>query len=452
MATVDLNQYYATGTVTSANGATGVMQTLIPLCVGTEVDDEVIDDTPNGSKTSFSGTLDNYPVGRRRLIISYTDSGDDTTYTCSDDGTGVITDDSGGYLTSGSITHSTGAWTLVFSSAPKDTTDITADYLYGAMGRDWRQLYSRNTRDDNNVQTTDNWSAGDCKEYMLHSTGTSGQEDVIIGIREWQYTSSNIYSSDLNIYSSYSTDQAWNANQAITGRTYYDDTYHCWGSTSYGTGGPPQFTYNDTTMTYYLYSNQQRIVICLDISGNDESMYIGSIRRYGSRADYPYPVIAKGNSWGRENYASTDSQQGRDFILNCYSDQYAWNLMTIRPDNSIPAQGGSGGEDTSSLIYPMMDYNHQGTRFMKESYGDERTHLEVMYVVSPPNNYVLGDFDGVLHCPSTTINAHDTIEDRNTQIRYRVFKNVNRINDYDFMCVAQENFTTTTTTTTTTAP
>lgn len=449
MATVELNQYHASGTVTSAHGATGVMQTLIPLISGTEVTaGTVIDSTPNGAKTSFSDTLPNAPVGRRRLIITYTVGGDD--YTCSDDGTGVISDDATGHLTSGTITHSTGAWTLEFSSAPDNLTDITAEYLYGDPGQDWRVLIARNTRDNNNAEISGVWTAGDCKEYILHNTGTSGQENVLVGVREFQHTGSTLYACDLNIYSSYTTDMAWNANSAITLRTAYDTTYRCWGGSSYTTFQLPKFVYNDTSMDYHLYSNQNRVIIALDVGGNDETMYLGFIRRYGSSADYPYPCLAKGNSWGVVNYSNTSSTNGREYIIKVDSAQYAWALMVILPDNSVPAQGGVAYSTDSVLTYPTLDYSKTGVWFLKETYGDERTLLQPVYLLSTSKNYVLGDYDGVLQCPSVTINPHDTIKDHATQIRYRVFKNVNRTNDYQHMAVAEDNFTTTTTTTTTT--
>lgn len=78
--------------------------------------------TGDGTATSFSGTLTNYPVVAKTVSISYTIGG--TVYTATDDGAGTIT----GTSVSGTITYSTGAWTLTFTTAPDSATDITADY------------------------------------------------------------------------------------------------------------------------------------------------------------------------------------------------------------------------------------------------------------------------------------------------------------------------------------
>lgn len=76
----------------------------------------------DGVATSFSGTLTNYPVVPKTVTISYTIGS--TVYTATDDGAGTIT----GTSVSGTITYSTGAWALTFTTAPDNGTNITADY------------------------------------------------------------------------------------------------------------------------------------------------------------------------------------------------------------------------------------------------------------------------------------------------------------------------------------
>ncbi len=76
----------------------------------------------DGSTTSFSGTLANYPVVATTVTIGYTIGG--TAYTATDDGAGNIS----GTDVSGTITYSTGAWSLTFTTAPDNATNITADY------------------------------------------------------------------------------------------------------------------------------------------------------------------------------------------------------------------------------------------------------------------------------------------------------------------------------------
>jgi len=98
--------------------------------VTTDVTDEVADDTPNDVLTSFSGTLAPHP---------YMNIEDDTSVTftatvgaapidITETGSGVLSGD-GGNIT-GTIDYETGEWTLEFTTAPDDTTDIVVDYTW----------------------------------------------------------------------------------------------------------------------------------------------------------------------------------------------------------------------------------------------------------------------------------------------------------------------------------
>ena len=116
------------------------MTALLNWVLGTEVTGESLG-TPNGVLTTFSGTLANSPVGLGRFVVTYTIGA--TVYTATDDGAGNI---AGTHITSGSITYSTGAYSLTFSTAPDNGSALTGDYIYGTAGLDWRQELNRNTR------------------------------------------------------------------------------------------------------------------------------------------------------------------------------------------------------------------------------------------------------------------------------------------------------------------
>ncbi len=83
---------------------------------------EVADSSPDGSKTSFSGTLAKPSVEPSTVIFYATVGGSQVTAT--DNGSGVL----GGVGVAGTITYSTGAWSLTYTTAPDSGTNITADY------------------------------------------------------------------------------------------------------------------------------------------------------------------------------------------------------------------------------------------------------------------------------------------------------------------------------------
>lgn len=114
---LDITATVDTAAVTILDNSNGVLY-------GSEaaVVDEVIDDTPNGVLTEFSGTLAYYPIDPGSLEITATIT---SAVTISDDGEGVLS----GTSVTGTINYTTGEWTLAWSvGAPDDETDITADY------------------------------------------------------------------------------------------------------------------------------------------------------------------------------------------------------------------------------------------------------------------------------------------------------------------------------------
>jgi len=78
--------------------------------------------TGDGTTTSFSGNLANNALHSSSLTVHYTIGG--TGYDATDDGNGNIS----GTDCTGTIDYDTGAYTLDFSTAPDNGTDITADY------------------------------------------------------------------------------------------------------------------------------------------------------------------------------------------------------------------------------------------------------------------------------------------------------------------------------------
>lgn len=109
----------------SAAASTGTFQRATPVSSAEEMDN-----SPDGAETSFSGTLANFPVEPGTLTVEATVGA--ATVEIVDDGLGGL---SGNNVT-GTITYSTGDWTLAFTVTPPDnatTIDATA-YSYHQDG------------------------------------------------------------------------------------------------------------------------------------------------------------------------------------------------------------------------------------------------------------------------------------------------------------------------------
>jgi len=418
--------YYNTGTVTAFAGASGLLQTILGQILGTEVTGENL----SGTGAAWSGTLANSPVGLGRLIINYAFSS--TNYEGVDDGSGNIT---GTNISSGSITYSTGAYSITFTGTPDATP--TADYIYGNEGQDWRQELNRNTRDNQGAGYTEVCSP--CKEVVISNTGLSGQEAVIVGIRECYYVSANFYVWDLNGYTTFNDSGEWDQNSAWHNMDAYSATYNSFTE-------HPHLPLVDDTMSYWVYSNQQRIVVVVKVSSNYEIMYLGFGRRFGNPGDYPFPLLIGGTT--TSTYLYSETSYYHLWPLGSYRQNNSLNVWIIDPGTGICAWEGSFGQNNGPIILPYDAWSNQGALAPTEN--GERLMTPVYYTpYDDTGSVVWFDLDGVYHIAGTGIQSEDHVNYAGD--RYRIFQNCHRTTYYDYCAVLEGAAVSTTTSTTTTS-
>jgi len=415
-----LEQVYATGSVPAFAGATGLLQTILPLVCGTDVAAEVIDGTPNGILLAFSGGLSNFPCGKGRLTVSYTIGGN--VYEATDNGSGVLT----GTSAAGTIVYSTGAWTMTFTSAPDNGTDLTADYLYGAPGADWQLKVQEHAHDNANAEP---WGAA-LQQCILHNTGLSGAETILIGIREWKYAAGNGYGWDLNGYTTYTPAQLWNASGAQHLLTAYSTTWNRFTN-------HPMLPLVDGTIYYWLYSNRQRIVLFVKVQSNYESMYLGFGRRFGSPAEYPAPLVVKGSSQGLVNYS--DVSAFRQFIAGNRWEAEGYSLLVLDPGEAFAVCGGTGFASGVKVEPHTIFDTAPGT--IAPTKDTSRILRTPVYLTRPSTAQCLMDLDGVNHLAGTGIQSEDTMTAGGH--RWRIFQNIHRTSAHEF-CAVEEQTTSTT--------
>lgn len=415
-----LNQAYQTGTVTAFSGASGLLTALLALIVGTEVTGEVL-----ATAANVSTTLANTPCAPGRMVVKYTISAVD--YEATDDGQGNIT---GTNITAGSITYSTGAISVTFSSAP--TGNVTGDYLYGDPGEDWREEVNRNTK-DGELPPGEPFGSN-CKEVILSNTGISGQEFVCIGIREWTYAAENAAGWNLNCYTWYNTDMDWNANKIDHGYDLYSSTWEQWYEM-------PTLPLIDDTMNYWFFSNRQRIIVVAKVASQYEQMYLGFGRRFGNPSDYPYPYMIGGATAGLQNYA-TQTATHVGIHQGVLSDDQ--NPKMVYSPGGVWWGMSQQENQTAIFIEPRYGWTDSGT-IAPTIAG--RILMYPCYVCQTFVNECYFDLDGVHSVIGTGIQAEDTI-DRGMR-RSIVFPNIWRNTYYDHCAVEYLDITTTTTTTST---
>jgi hypothetical protein len=421
-----VNAAATSGSVTDHHGASGLLETLLAFVLGTDVTGAT---TTGSGAGAYTATLTT-PVGLGRTTINYAFSS--VNYTATDDGSGTI---AGTNISSASINHSTGAFTVTFTSAPD--ANPTVDYLHGEPGQDWQLKFKRDARDGGNPSYTEPFGSL-CKECIIHNTGLSGAENVLIGFREWYYVASPAYGWDITGYLSYTADQRWQTSLEDMGTTTYDGTWEHWSDT-------PMLPLLDDTMYYWFYSNQQRICGAVKCSSKYETFYAGFGNRYGNPEDYPYPLIITASAYGNVNI-NTNIGSTHSFIL-WSDDGGVRKLRNILPDNSWSQNWGSGASGFTSWIYPYTYWTDTGT--LNETPGMKTVLLSPAIIHHLGSVATIMEFDGVYHVAGVGVQSEDIIR-ANDLKKYRVFQNVSETDYYNFMCIAEDTYTTTTTTVTST--
>ena len=226
-------------------------------------------------------------------------------------------------------------------------------------GEDWTVEVNQNSKDDGLIDAF----GATHKEVILSNTGDSGTEQIIVGMREWEYDAVSAYGLDLNVYLSVPTGvpPGWNAVGAFHGLLSYDSTYKHWDEL-------PILQMLDGTMNWWLWSDKNHIKLILDVSNNYYHMYLGNGRRLGTPAEYPYPLLCIGSHIGNVSYQAGGYgiSRPRDFSAgagtmyvvgpgnvfytkdNLYS---CWMIPSQREDSSPFTVGDTPGND--KLLLPL---------------------------------------------------------------------------------------------------
>lgn len=304
-----------------------------------------------------------------------------------------------------------------------DFTDLAITLAYwltsdpATPGLDWIVEDLSYTKNDTGLVEP---FGSDCGQMVLSNTGISGTEKIVIGVRVWKLATSAVYGWDLNCYPAWVPGQLWNGNASWHGQTTYDATYNHFSTY-------PCITLMDAAMTYWFFSNKQRIIVIVKTGSSYQCCYLGYGNRLGSPSEYPCPVMALGCSVG--NLAHSDQSATHRWFLN--PPAFFFNT---------PA-----GEARTPLWIPGASYWNFPVN-PGEIVGVGGTLLNACYAAISTLGTLL-TFDGVRHIVNPNLQAEDTFTANKKQ--WFVTQNNHRITMYDFMAIDTGIPVTTTTTTTT---
>lgn len=398
--------------------AKGFIQKLLDFVAGPSYTETI--GTGDGSDTTFSATLTNGDIAKGQCRVKFKIAG--VTYDVWDNGEGAFLH---AQITSGTINYSTKAVAFTFAAAIDNGFAVACFYVAGAAaeGRDWITHLKRNTK--TSAGSSDAFSGLELKEVVLKNSGVSYKEDIIVGIREWRYVTSNYYGLNLNVYQAWANAQEasvnWNGNNPQHGLTSYDAT-----TNNFSTH--PNVPMSDAAMTYWIFANKRRIIGVIKHSGSVYTcFYIGAGVRYSSPSKYPKPYIALGCHKGNAAFTSTASDYAFIADVPIASAGSSGNGFGLRPDGNY--------DRTDDIRFnPKSSFTNSGE--VKRTKGGDVPLFPVVAWLNSTPPYALYDLDGVFLALGNNLSAETIITSGGKD--YIVFPNIFRTTYQDYMAIPKE--------------
>lgn len=395
-----------TGTVTSFQGVLTALLAYVHSVLGIAITGESIG-TPDGTIVTFVGNLAKTEVVLNTFSFAYTIG--TVAYTGVSDATGNIT---GTSITSGTL-EVDGSYTITFTTAPDDATTLLAEYEYPT----WTVELNQNAKTNALGYTTDtSWGAG-TREVILKSLGTSGTENIFVGIREVKYPAGSLYGWNLNTYKFIPpVALGWNGNQTETGLTAYTGTQQSWYYL-------PFLNFADTTMAYWFTVTKDYMTVVVRVSSDYFTCYLGNGKRLMEPSIYPSPAIAAGTVTYNYNYQS--GYNGG--IVRPYMSSSFVSFFAI---NSYPNQEYMTGSRVK--MYPMQG---EGDNTNVGATDAGEVLLLPSFVFDDVADTVMFQLDGVYAARRDSLQSEDVITDGADT--YIVFQQGSSLANYNYLAIKQ---------------
>lgn len=315
--------------------------------------------------------------------------------------------------------------------------DLTSKFItWVTTSGGWTNEFQQNTTGSTGTDATGGWS--DTKqEVVLSNDGPSGNETILVGIREWEHDSNSAWGWDLNAYLSVPT---LHFGENLGGRSWtsYNSSYNRWSNL-------PQLQLSNGTMNYWFYANDLRIIVVVRTSSIYHSCHIGFGVRLSTAAEYPFPYYIAGSYYGNAAYTTggygpvrasrTANGVYNNFFIcepdNSFTRSYTTNTGYTLPNPGImPMQGeyNYNSSHTSAYIwadsaYRRIDNTAAGNKILIPNY--------VMH-----NGRTLMELSELYAFPYVSLSSEDTYTDQDSDT-YRIFQQGSSVSHYAFMAVKE---------------
>ncbi|WVX90460.1 structural protein [Vibrio phage VpP2 MP] len=250
--------------------------------------------------------------------------------------------------------------------------------------------------------TANGWTAqkneesGGERELVLKSTGTGGNDSIVLAFRTNTLQASDTYNIRCRVSAAYVT----SAFDNITGASP-ESVMYAW----------------NADMEYYFIVSKERILILFTVSGVSQYYYGGNLQVYTSRGHWVSPLCCFGV--GTSNTARW-SEQGNDFS--------GWQY--IRGSNPNHLLDDTGVWTKPDYLFPNMDTALTGNM---RAYDNGDIPLLPMFVRTAARG-IVGELHGAFGCGGFGV-SHGQELTHSSGRRFVILQNVYRAGTTDYMAM-----------------
>jgi len=278
----------------------------------------------------------------------------------------------------GTITNTSGSFTLAHQNLLEHIKNKVADTAFMGSGQEWTVMrYDTST---------------DTHELILKGVGLSGTEEIFVGIQAYHDVNADYYNLCVQTFTGY-----------VASNTFDNQP---------GASGPIGVPAHNTSITYWLIANAQRIAIAMKVGTPVyETFYIGKFLPYDTPNQYPYPVVAMGMFNGRSAKRFSDT----DYFMPYRGDVQNSKLRKLDGTWITPS--------SSPWINPNI----------KDALRDTEGNYHILPVELCDNSNIFGYLDGIGYVSGFN-NAVENIVDVNGK-QYLVVQDVWRTGFSDYFAM-----------------
>lgn len=281
-------------------------------------------------------------------------------------------------------------------------------------------------------------------EVYMEGPGSDPADQIIIGFQTYRNAGANIFGWRMRGYTAFNNNLDWNTMPGVSPTCYA--------------------AFDDASMDIWLYANARRIMACARVGTSDVLVHLGFVQQFGTRNQYPYPLLITGSVSG-----TGSSFQTNTFAQSCLPEPCSngaflrWVDGTWQECNSYSGSSDDRNDarvTTGYTFWPNRNPvgNADGNEGGSAGYNED-TIFETFSTGTAPyissteisahalfpvtlanSNALIGRIDGLFSVFGFGLVTGDTLTDNSESVPvvYDVFANTWRTEPVDFFAIRRE--------------